>query len=74
MRRHRQPDPKMLALQVENWNLKHQVGTDVTVRKDSGEVVVTKTRSQAQVLSGHSAVIWLEGIAGCYSLDRVEAT
>lgn len=31
----------------------------------------TKTRTDAQVLSGHSAVIWVEGIAGCYLLDRV---
>ncbi|MDP1611680.1 MAG: hypothetical protein Q8M11_11530, partial [Sulfuritalea sp.] len=31
----------------------------------------TKTRSDAQVLSGHSAVIWLENVSGCYLLDRV---
>ncbi len=28
-------------------------------------------RSDAQVLSGHSAVIWLENVSGCYLLDRV---
>ena len=33
----------------------------------------TRTRSEAQVLSGHSAVIWLDGVRGCYLLDRVRA-
>ncbi|WP_374650281.1 hypothetical protein [Rhizorhabdus sp.] len=33
--------------------------------------MITRTRSKAEVLSGHSAVIWLDGISGCYLLDRV---
>jgi hypothetical protein len=53
------------------WNAKHPVGTKVTVRLDSGETRETVTRSAAEVLSGHSAVIWLDGITGCYLLDRV---
>jgi hypothetical protein len=53
------------------WNAKHPVGTKVTVRLDSGETRETATRSAAEVLSSHSAVIWLEGITGCYLLDRV---
>jgi hypothetical protein len=40
---------------------------------DSGEIRETRTRSEAQVLGGHSAVVWLEGISGCYLLDRVRA-
>lgn len=43
----------------------------ITVRKDAGDGVLTKTRAPAEVLSGHSAVIWLDGISGCYLLDRV---
>ncbi len=69
----RKPNIKMLTLEVENWNLKFSVGTPVTVRLDSGEIKTTTTRSEAQVLSGHSAVIWLTGISGCYLLDRVSA-
>jgi hypothetical protein len=38
---------------------------------DGGEVRETVTTSEAQVLSGHSAVIWLAGISGYYLLDRV---
>jgi len=68
-------------LQVENWNLKHPVGTEVTVELDSGEIRATKSRSKAQMLGaepsrndpGHTAVIFLEGISGCYLLSRVRA-
>ena len=40
---------------------------------DGGEIRETVTTSEAQVLSGHSAVIWLDGISGCYDLERVTA-
>ena len=58
---------------VDNWNAKHAVGTEVTLTKDNGDVIRTKTRSEAEVLSGHTAVIWLEGVTGCYLLDRVKS-
>jgi hypothetical protein len=57
---------------VADWNAKHPIGTPVNVKLDGGETRETVTRSVAEVLSGHSAVIWLEGIRGCYLLDRVE--
>lgn len=57
--------------QVFNWNQKHGLGTPVIVTMDSGEERKTVTRSRAEILSGHSAVIWLEGISGCYLLSRV---
>lgn len=47
------------------------IGTDVIVTKADGSLVKTKTRSEAQMMGGHSAVIWLEGISGCYSLRKV---
>lgn len=58
---------------VDLWNAKYQIGQEVDLLKDSGEVVRTKTRSAAEVLSGHTAVIWLDGVTGCYILDRVTA-
>jgi hypothetical protein len=67
----RQPSPAALALQCAQWNERHTIGTPVTVRKDDGTFVDTVTKSEAQVLSGHSAVIWLEGVRGCYLLERV---
>lgn len=61
------------ALQAEcdKFNAANEVGAAVTVQLDGGEVRETITTSEAQVLSGHTAVIWLEGLRGCYSLERV---
>lgn len=65
---------KQLQAECDRWNKAHPVGTKVIVWRDTpGLVTQTKTRSAAQVLSGHSAVIWLEGIAGCYALSHVRA-
>lgn len=58
---------------VEAWNLQHPVGTAVVVTKDLGEPVHTKTRSVAQRLLSGTPVIWLDGITGCYLLERVKA-
>ena len=59
---------------VADWNDKYPVGTPCTVEMDSGEIRATKTRSSAWMLSGHSAVVMLEGIPGAYLLSRVRAT
>lgn len=56
---------------VEAFNERNPVGSSVTVVKDLGEKVETKVKHPAQILSGHTAVVWLEGISGCYCLDRV---
>lgn len=56
---------------VAAWNENHPIGTSVTVRMDDGEIRPTKTRGDAEMLSGHTAVIWLEGISGAYDLTRV---
>lgn len=47
------------------------VGTEVQVLKDNGDVVATKTRSLPWKLGGHTWVVMLEGISGCYDLARV---
>lgn len=65
------PSPKQLEAACARWNAAHPVGTKVIVRRDGGQEEETATRSEALVLSGHSAVIWLDGISGCYLLDRV---
>lgn len=70
----RRPGPKSaseLQAQVDDFNARYPVGQRVTLRNDRGEGVTTVTRAAAEVLSGHSAVIWLDGISGCYLLDRI---
>lgn len=67
----RRPNLAALQRQCDKFNASNPIGTRVTVHLDSGEVRETFTRSEAEILSGHSAVIWLDGVRGCYLLDRV---
>lgn len=60
-----------LQAQCDTFNRRYPVGTTVTLKRDTGDGQVTKTRAPAEVLSGHSAVIWLDDVSGCYLLDRV---
>jgi len=65
------PSETELELECIRWNEKNPVGTRVMVRQDNGVKCLTKTRTPAQVLNGHSAVIWTEDLPGCYLLSRV---
>jgi hypothetical protein len=71
MKRPHRPNPLKLQAQCDAFNRVYPIGCKVNVRLDSGEIRETKTKTRAEVLQGHSAVIWLEGITGCYLLDRV---
>lgn len=67
----RQRSPLELERICKAWNDRHPVGKWVRVLRDDGVRLITKTQSPAYVLGGHSAVIMVEGITGCYSLDRL---
>ena len=72
MTRNTRPTAAKLQAECDRFNKAHQVGTAVTVQLDFvDEPFATVTRSPAEVLSGHSAVIWLENVRGCYLLERV---
>jgi hypothetical protein len=62
---------KILEQEVKGFNERFPVGTRVHVRKDLGELLTTRTRSEAWALSGHTPVVMLEGISGCYLLSRI---
>src|SRR5258706_12035697 len=47
------------------------IGTPVIVEKDDGTEIETTTRREAWMLSGHTSVIMVCGIVGCYALERV---
>lgn len=55
----------------DRWNGQNVKGVPVYYRKDDGRDVPTATRSEAYVLSGHTAVIFVDGISGCVALERV---
>lgn len=62
---------KQLQNKCDSFNAKCEIGDVVSLLLDSGDTVNTVTISAAQVLSGHSAVVWLSGVRGCYLIDRV---
>lgn len=68
-----QESTEVMESKIKIFNEKHPVGSVVAVVKDFGERIETKVRHPAQILSGHTAVVWLDGISGCYCLDRVIA-
>jgi len=62
---------EVMQSKCDVFNKNNPVGSSVTVIKDLGERFETTVRHPAQILSGHTAVVWLSGISGCYDLDRV---
>ena len=65
----------VLQKEVDDFNAAMPVGTMVRywkmdrVGEPSGS---GKTRTPAQILSGHTAVVWIEGCSGCISVSHVE--
>lgn len=57
--------------QVSAWNAANPIGTKVILTRDNGTEEHTATRSAAWVLSGHTAVVMVDGRSGCYLLDRI---
>ena len=65
------PNPAKAEKAVREWNEKYPANTNVEVTRDDGSITETYTLSAAWVLGGHSAVVLLNGISGCYALERV---
>jgi hypothetical protein len=59
---------------ADQFNAKHAIGTKVRVfpLDRGGPSIETRTRTAAEVLSGHTAVVWVEGRPGCYALTHVD--
>nr|WP_221374336.1 hypothetical protein [Actinoplanes polyasparticus] len=59
---------------VERFNRDNPIGTPVRywpgVR--SGEGRRSTTQTAAEVLSGHTPVVWLNNVSGCIALTHVE--
>jgi len=58
---------------AEKWNRYFPIGTRVRywsgVREGSGKISITRT--QAEVLGGHTAVVWIDGYDSCVALSHV---
>lgn len=61
---------KEAAKAVEKWNAKVSVGDAVEYRSyPEAEPQTFTTQTAAEILSGHTAVVWLNGKSGCVCLD-----
>lgn len=65
--------PKQEAQAVNAFNQKNPVGTQVRywtgMREGDGKL--SKTRTKASVLSGHTAVVWVEDHPACIALSHI---
>lgn len=54
------------------WNARVKVGDTVQYEEVKGvtEAQTFKTKTEAEVLSGHTAVVWLEGTRGCVAVSH----
>jgi hypothetical protein len=68
----REQSPKFQERVVARWNKLHPVGTWVRYFEIEGEgkPLVTQTTTPAQMLSGHTAVVWLKGKIGCVAIYK----
>jgi len=69
--RYLRPSLMEMQRQVELFNHGIPEGSPVTYKRDDGSVLRTKTRSSAYMMSGHTPVVFVDGIAGCVLLNRV---
>ena len=53
------------------FNQLHPVGSSAIYVNDDGDRTVTKIKSPAKMLGGHTPVIWLEDVRGAYLLSRI---
>jgi hypothetical protein len=64
---------------IAEWNASHPVGTPVAAYPGARpeddpdcERLVTRTRSEAQVLEGHTDVVWVDGHPACIALAHID--
>lgn len=69
---YRTPSRESLQAACDVFNFDCRVGGRVAVKIDgTDKPLITTTRTEAQILSGHTAVVWLDGVSGCYCLSHV---
>lgn len=75
-RRTQQMDSETAEQIVEEWNRQHAVGAPVKawpgVVGDENNELHTTTRTEAQLLGGHTPVVWVEDHPSCIALTHVQ--
>lgn len=66
------PSLAELQAQCDAFNAVCAIGGRVAVNTDkSDKPVITTTRTEAQIMAGHTAVVWLHGLRSCWCLEHV---
>lgn len=66
------PTREQLQALCDAFNFDCAIGGRVAANLDGTDApLITTTRTPAQILSGHSAVVWLDGVSGCYDVSHV---
>jgi len=65
---HKRPNP---AKEVADWNARVKVGDTVEYAEVKGDPAGRyEVRTPAEVLMGHTAVVWLKGKRGCVAISH----
>lgn len=59
------------AIKLDRADQRTPVGTRVLVVRDNGDVLLTRTRSDAWTLGHGQVVVSVHGISGGYAIERV---
>lgn len=66
-------------MNAEQWNERYPVGTPVVAYPGcrpeddpNDERLITRTRSRAEILGGHTDVVWVDGHGACIALTHVD--
>lgn len=72
-------DDQQLDDIATRWNSRYPIGTPVAAYPGARpeddldcERLNTRTRSEAQVLGGHTVVVWVEGHSACIAITHVD--
>ncbi len=65
------PTYQELCTEIRIFNVRYPVGSLVIAEKADGKKVTTRVRHPAKIVAD-TPVVWLDGISGCYAMDRVE--
>jgi hypothetical protein len=76
MKKPKRESLERLTARCNEFNARYPVGTEVEYHPVIGEPEhsIYVTCHQAEVLSGHTAIIWLKGKSGCVALDAIVPT
>ena len=68
-----------MAMTSEEFNARYPIGTPVVAYPacrpeddPNDERLITRTRSAAETLGGHTAVVWVDGHSACIALTHVD--